>query len=188
MRYETFIAVKQKVIIHFPPNRHSFGSPTLSSLSSRETSMSLCLLPRLRRCSRKGAGALTLPTRTTNTREASASMWLLCRLLSSDRPSSWYGFRHMTEYYRVLQSITKYYKVLQSITKYYKVLQSITKYYKDKSSAYTWANFWACFSQAISSLFKTEVNCIHALFWALILSAMAHGSHCYFIRTKLGLF
>ena len=110
MRYETFIAVKQKVIIHFPPNRHSFGSPTLSSLSSRETSMSLCLLPRLRRCSRKGAGALTLPTRTTNTREASASMWLLCRLLSSDRPSSWYGFRHMTEYYRVLQSITKYYK------------------------------------------------------------------------------
>ena len=107
MRYETFIAVKQKVIIHFPPNRHSFGSPTLSSLSSRETSMSLCLLPRLRRCSRKGAGALTLPTRTTNTREASASMWLLCRLLSSDRPSSWYGFRHMTEYYRVLQSITE---------------------------------------------------------------------------------
>ena len=138
MRYETFIAVKQKVIIHFPPNRHSFGSPTLSSLSSRETSMSLCLLPRLRRCSRKGAGALTLPTRTTNTREASASMWLLCRLLSSDRPSSWYGFRHMTEYYRVLQSITKYYKD------------------KDKSSASTWTNFWACFfSKANFRFFRT---------------------------------
>ena len=149
MRYETFIAVKQKVIIHFPPNRHSFGSPTLSSLSSRETSMSLCLLPRLRRCSRKGAGALTLPTRTTNTREASASMWLLCRLLSSDRPSSWYGFRHMTEYYRVLQSITKYYKVLQSITKYYKD--------KDKSSASTWTHFWACF---LDNRFMQCITCI----------------------------
>ena len=73
----------------------------------------------------------------------------------------------ITQYYRVLHSITQYYRVLHSIREYYRVLQIITKYYKDKSSASSWTNFWACFSQAISSLLKAEVNCIHALFWAL---------------------
>ena len=55
-----------------------------------------------------------------------------------------------TEYYRVPQSITEYYRVLQSVTEYYRVLQSIAECYrvlKSISSASTWTNFWACWTE-----------------------------------------
>ena len=61
-----------------------------------------------------------------------------CRVLQS-----------VAECFRVLQSFTECYRVLQSITECYRVLESI-------SSASTWTNFWACFSENITEWFLTN--------------------------------